>query len=163
MSKALTFSLLILLTLIINILQATLLAPSNNNPYFPDLNLIFILYLSISRNVPYSIILVILNGFIMDAMSGYMIGLNTLSRLSLYIILKSSSDHFNFYNIIPRLTALFFGTIYVWLFVWIVIALKSSNDFMISLNIIIVHAAVNTVVGLLLIILADKINAKLQK
>ena len=138
-------------------------SPSNNNPYFPDLNLIFILYLSISRNAPYGIFLVILNGFIMDAMSGYMIGLNTLSRLSLYIILKSSSDHFNFYNIIPKLTAMFLGTIYVWLFVWIVIVLKSSNAFMISLNIIIVQAAVNTMVGLLLFFLVDNINAKLQK
>lgn len=163
MNKALTFIILIILTFIINILDVTLPSPSTNNHYFPDLNLIFIIYISINRNLPFGILIVLLNGYIMDLMSGYMLGINTFSRLSLFIILRSSSDHFNFENIMPKLFALFFGTIYVWLFLWSIILLKSVNDLKVGFSMILHQAVINSLIGILIFQFSYRIYAEIQK
>ena len=163
MGKALTFILLILISFLINILDTTLLSPSSGNYFFPDLNLILVIYISINRNLPYGILIVLLNGYLMDLSSGYMLGIHTFSRLSLFIILRSSSDHFNFENIMPRLIALFFGTIYVWLFLWFIIFLKSAEEFNVGVNMILHQAVINSIVGIILFQFTYRIHAELQK
>ena len=163
MSRALIFILLVIISFIINILDATLLSPSANNYFLPDLNLIFIIYISINRNLPYGILIVLLNGYLMDLSSGYMLGINTFSRLSLFIILRSSSDHFNFENTMPKIIALFFGTIYVWLFLWFIILLKAETDLKIGVNMILQQAVINTLIGILIFQFSYKINAEIQK
>ena len=163
MNKVLTFIVLVILTFIINILEVTLLSPSANNHYFPDLNLIFIIYISINKNLPLGILIVLLNGYMKDLMSGYMLGINIFSRLSLFIILTSSLDYFNFKNIMPKLMALFFGTIYIWLFLWSIIFLKSVSDFEVGANAIMKQAIINSLIGILIFQLSYKINARIQK
>ena len=161
MSKALTFVILIIISFVINILDATILSPSAHNYFLPDLNLIFVIYISINRGLPYGILIVLLNGYMMDLTSGYMLGINTFSRLSLFIILRSSSDHFDFENIMPKVIALFFGTIYVWLFLWTIILLKSASDLKIGVNMILQQAVINTLIGILIFKFSYRINAEI--
>ena len=99
----------------------------------------------------------------MDLMSGYMLGINTFSRLSLFIILRSSSDHFNFDNFMPKIIALFFGTIYVWLFLWFILLLKSVDDLKIGVSMVLHQAVINSLIGILIFQFSYRINAELQK
>ena len=163
MNKAITFIVLVILSFVINIIDVTLSSPTSGNFYFPDLNLIFVIYISINRNLPFGILIVLLNGYMMDLMSGYMLGINMFSRLSLFIILRSSSDHFNFENIMPKVIALFFGTIYVWLFLWIIILLKSVDDLTIGLSMVLHQAVINTLIGILIFQFSYRLNAEIQK
>lgn len=158
-----TFIVLIFVSLLINILQATVFSPSAGNYFSPDLNLILIIFIAISKDIRLGILLVIFNGFLLDVMSGYMLGINTFSRLSLYIILKRSSSHFDYESYTPVFLSLLLGTIYVWMFIWLILTLKSVSDLKIIKNVIIYQAIINSAVGIIFFHIKNKINATVQK
>lgn len=163
MKRTVQFLLLLFVSILINILQTTVLAPSSGKFFFPDLNLIFIVFLAVSKEVPFGLVLAIINGFIMDIMSGYMLGINTFSRLSLYIILRSGSTHFDYENNTPVFVSLFLGTLYVWTFVWFILILKSVNDIKLDSSVIIYQAMINSLVGIAIFKIKNRIYATVQK
>jgi len=163
MNKYATFILLIFASILINILQSSVFSPSSGKYFFPDFNLILIIFIAISKDIRFGLALVLLNGFFLDVMSGYMIGINTLSRLSLYIILRRSSNHFDYESYTPVFISLLLGTLYVWIFIWTILILKSVNDIKIIKNVIIYQAIINSSVGLLIFFIKNKIYATVQK
>ncbi len=163
MNKNITFIALIFVSIFINILQATIFSPSSGNYFFPDLNLILIIFIAISKDIRFGIALVLLNGFLIDVMSGYMLGINTFARLSLYIILKRSSNHFDYESYTPVFISLLLGTLYVWVFIWFILLLKSVSDLKIIKNVIIYQAIINSAVGIIIFHLKNKIYATVQK
>ncbi len=163
MKKALIFAALVLFSLAINVLQSSLFFPLIDNRYVPDLNLILVIYISISRNLPFGILIVILNGYLADMSSGYAIGFNTFSRLSLFVILKRVTDYFDFEDVLSKLLALSLGTVYVWFFVWLVVLVQLADGFNISAGIILTQVISNSLVGVLAFELFDRINARIQK
>ena len=163
MNNNVTFVVLIFVSIIINILQATVFSPSAGRYFFPNLNLILIIFISISKDLRFGIFLVILNGFLLDVMSGYMLGINTFSRLSLYIILKRSSSHFDYESYTPVFLSLLLGTIYVWLFIWVILALKSVSDLKIIKNVIIYQAIINSLAGIVFFHIRNRVYATVQK
>ena len=163
MNKNVTFIVLIFVSILINILQATVFSPSAGRYFFPDLNLILIIFIAISKDVRFGLALVLLNGFLLDVMSGYMLGINTFSRLSLYIILKRSSNHFDYESYTPVFISLLLGTLYVWIFIWLILVLKSVSDLKIIKNVIIYQAIINSIVGIFYFYIKNKIYATVQK
>ncbi len=163
MNKSVTFIVLLIVSILINILQATIFAPSTGQYFPPDLNLIFIIFIAVSKDLRFGLVLAILNGFLLDVMSGYMLGINTLSRLSLYLILRSSSNHFDYESYAPVFISLFLGTLYVWAFIWFILLLKSVSDLKLNANVIIYQATINSVAGIFLFHIKNKIYATIQK
>jgi rod shape-determining protein MreD len=163
MNKSVTFIVLIIVSFLINILQATIFAPSTGQYFSPDLNLIFIIFIAVSKDIRFGLVLAILNGFLLDVMSGYMLGINTLSRLSLYLILRRSSNHFDYENYTPVFISLFLGTLYVWAFIWFILLLKSVSDLKLNTNIIIYQAIINSAIGIFLFHIKNKIYATIQE
>ena len=161
MNRTVIFIILLLITFVINIFQSSIISPSSVSFWKPDLNLIFVILIGISQNVLGGTVLVVINGLIMDVMSGHMIGVHTLSRLSLYIFLKSSSNQFNFENFAPKTLALFFGTIFVWLFIWLIFRLRDINEFKITMDVIVHQATINTLIGGLVVFALNRINARI--
>lgn len=162
MNNTLKIIILVLLSFLINIVQSTLISPNFNSYFYPDLNLIFIILIAISKDTP-GFFIALLNGYIMDVMSGYMIGVHSLSRLSLYVILRSSSNQIDYENYTPKVLALFLGTIFVWIFIWIILKSKFSNDFKMTLNVILNQATINTFLGIITVFYLNKIYAAIQK
>ncbi len=163
MNKALIFAALVVFSIIINVLQSSLFFPFLDKRYVPDLNLIFVIYISISRNLPFGILIVILNGYLVDMASGYVIGFNTFSRLSLFVILKHANDYFEFKDVISRFLTLSLGTVYVWFFVWLVVLVRLADGFNISAGVILSQVISNCLVGILAFKLFDKVYAGTQK
>jgi len=163
MNKYATFIVLIFVSILINIVQSSIFSPSAGNYFFPDLNLILIIFIAISKDIRFGLALVLLNGFLLDVMSGYMLGINTFSRLSLYIILRSSSNHFDYESYIPVFISLLLGTLYVWIFIWSILILKSVNDLKLIKNVIIYQAIINSAVGIFIFYIKNKIYATVQK
>ena len=163
MNKSVTFIVLLIVSILINILQATIFAPSTGQYFSPDLNLIFIIFIAVSKDLRFGLVLAILNGFLLDVMSGYMLGINTLSRLSLYLILRRSSNHFDYESYTPVFISLFLGTLYVWAFILFILLLKSVSDLKLNTNIIIYQAIINSAVGIFLFHIRNKIYATIQE
>lgn len=163
MNKSVTFIVLLIVSILINILQATIFAPSTGQYFSPDLNLIFIIFIAVSKDLRFGLVLAILNGFLLDVMSGYMLGINTLSRLSLYLILRRSSNHFDYESYTPVFISLFLGTLYVWAFIWFILLIKSVSDLKLNTNIIIYQAIINSAVGIFLFHIRNKIYATIQE
>ena len=163
MKKTSSFFFFLFLSVLFIIVQTTFLSPAPNTYLYPDLNAIIILILAILKHVPGSIFLVIGNGYLMDVMSGYMIGIHTISRLIPYLVIRNSAKHIDYKNLTPQIFALFFGNISMWVIVWLTLKTRLFDDINISLEIIIHQATINTVVGLPMYWIIKEANERIQK
>jgi len=163
MNRFVKIFLLIFVSLVLLLIQTTILSPNSGSTLYPDLNLIFIIFLAIRKDIPGALMLVLLNGYLMDATSGYTLGVHTFSRLITYFIIKNSSAKVDYENISLQLLAYFGGTVMTWLFVWLIFKTKFSYEPSITLEVIINQATINSVVGVFLSVLVDRTYAKLQK
>lgn len=163
MNKIISFSVLIAITFIILLLQTTLLSPSSEKYFYPDLNLIFIILLALRNNIPGAVFIVLLNGYVMDVMSGYMLGINTFSRLATYLLIRGSGRKVDLNSISLQFVAFFGGTVLTWLFIVAVFATKFSFNPNISLELILSQATINSILGLSANYLIQRSYAKLQK
>ncbi len=163
MNKLLTVLLLTILSFVLLVLQTTILSPESGSYLYPDLNLIFIILLAMRKDIPAAVFIVILNGYLMDAMSGYTLGVHTFSRLITYLIIRNSAGKVDYENISLQFLAFFAGTVLTWLFVWLIFKTKFSYEPIITLEVIINQATINCIVGVFLTYLTDYSYAKLQK
>jgi rod shape-determining protein MreD len=153
----------ILLSFIFIILQSTILCPANRSFFYPDLNLILILFLAIFSGTRGNTIIAIGNGYMMDVLSGYTIGVHTLSRLSVFAIVRSTCERVYSQSRIVQAFTILSSTLFSWGFVWIIVRMKTDLDFGISLSGVVVQAIVNTLVGLPLFWMIKKLYARVQK
>ena len=93
MNKYLSIIFLVLLSVTFITIQTTLLSPRNLGFYFPDLNLILIVFLAIFSEIRGGFFLALGNGYMMDVLSGNLPGTFTLSRLSAYLLVRNGSNH----------------------------------------------------------------------
>ena len=150
----------VLLSFLFVILQSTLFSPKHLGIFYPDLNLIFVVFLGLFSEVRGSAIIALGNGFMMDVLSGNLIGLYSLSRLSLFLVLKGLSTHIYAQSRITQVIGLFCSTLFSWGFIWI--GLKMRTDFRISFGEIMAQSFVNTIVGLPLFWLIKNLYARVQ-
>lgn len=163
MNKILTLFLLILLSFLLLLIQTTLLSPDSDSLLSPDLNLIFIIFLAMRKDIPGAVLIVILNGYMMDVMSGYTLGIHTFSRLITYLIIRNSAGKVNFELVSLQSLAFFAGTVFTWIFVWVIFKTKFSYEPIVTLEIVINQATINCIVGVIFTYIFSYSYAKLQK
>lgn len=163
MNKTLTYVTLILFSFLLITLQSTVLSPRSAGSLFPDLNLIFIVFLAIYSEARGSFLIAAGNGYMMDVLSGNLPGTFTLSRLSAYILVKTSSSHVYLKKYLIQGLVIFLSTIFTWLFIMTIILIRNETGFRLSLGEILLQGVVNTAVGLPLFWAARKVYARFQK
>jgi len=163
MNKVFSFVLLVILSFFFILLQTTLLSPIHFGIYCPDLNLILIVIIALLCGLKEGTILAIGNGYMMDVLSGNLLGINTLSRLSTFAIVHSLTDNV-YINRIPSLAlAFFFSTFFSWGFMWVVIKINPGTSFGFSLLDILKQGMVNTFLGVPLFFIIKKYYERVQK
>ena len=154
---------IILLSILFIALQTTLLSPMNAGYMFPDLNLLLIIFLAVYTDVKGGLILATGNGYLMDVLSGNLPGTFTISRLSTYLLVRTSSSHVYLKKWLIQGLVIFLATIFSWTFILSIFRIKQDTYFTLTLEQIVRQAVVNTVVGIPLFWGIAKIHAKLQK
>jgi rod shape-determining protein MreD len=163
MNKTVTFVSLLLVSVLIVTVQSTLLSPRNAGYLIPDLNLIFIVFLAVYSETRGSFLLAAGNGYMMDVLSGNLPGTFTISRLSAYILVRTSSNHVYLKKALVLGLVIFLSTIFTWTFILTIIRIKSDAGFQLSFGDIILQGLVNSVVGVPLFWAAGRIHARFQK
>ena len=163
MNKTLTYVSLILISILLITLQSTLLSPGRGGYLFPDLNLIFIVFLAVYAETKGGFLLAAGNGYMMDVLSGNLPGTFTISRLSAYLLVRTSSQHVYLRKIIVQGLVIFISTIFTWTFIMTIIRIKSDAGFHISFGEIVLQGLVNSAVGVPLFWAAGRMHARLQK
>jgi rod shape-determining protein MreD len=103
------------------------------------------------------------NGYLMDVLSGGLIGVNALSRLSIYAAIRGTTNNIYYQQIPVLLIVIFLSTIFSWFFIWVVIKINSEIDLSVSLYVILKQGAINTLIGLPLYLMIKKIHERIQK
>jgi len=163
MNKTFTIIFFIILSLILIVVQSTILSPKNLGFLSPDLNLILIIALALLTGFKGGTILAFGNGYMMDILSGNLMGVNTLSRLSIFAIIRSTNENVYYHRIPVLFLAIFLSTIFLWVFIWIVIKFNSDVEVHNSFSEIFKNGLVNTVVGIPLFFLIKKFYERVQK
>lgn len=163
MNRTITVLLLILVSILFITLQTTVLSPANRGYLFPDLNLILIVFLAIYTETRGSFLLAAGNGYMMDVLSGNLPGTFTISRLSAFLLVRTSSNHVYLQKILVQGLMIFIATIFTWAFILSIIKIKSNSGLQISLDEILIQGLVNTVVGVPLFMAAKRVHARFQK
>ena len=163
MSKTLTYVLLILVSIVLITVQTTILSPRKGGFLFPDLNLIFIVFLAVYSEMRGSFLIAAGNGYMMDVLSGNLPGTFTISRLSAYFLVRTSSNHVYLKKIIVLGLVIFITTIFTWTFIFTIIRIKSDAGFQVSFGDVSTQGLINSVVGVPLFWAADRIHARFQK
>ena len=163
MNKTLIIIIFVIISLILVVLQSTILSPRDLGFLSPDLNLILIITLALLSGLKGGTILAFGNGYMLDILSGNFIGVNTLSRLSVFAIIRSTTDNVYYHRIPILFLAIFFSTIFSWAFIWIVFKFNSDVEIHNSFGEILKNGLVNVMVGLPLFLLIKKFYERVQK
>jgi len=163
MNKTFTIIFFVIISLILIFIQSTILSPRNLGYLSPDLNLILIIALALLSGFKGGTILAFGNGYMLDILSGNLLGVNTLSRLSVFAIIRSTANNVYYHRIPMLFLAIFAGTIFSWGFIWIVIKLNSNVEIHNSIGDILKNGLVNTIVGLPLFFIIKKFHERVQK
>ena len=163
MNNAITVIFFIFLSLLFIVIQSTLLAPIKIGSFSPDFNLILIIIIAMLSDVKGGSVFALGNGYLMDVLSGGLMGVNTLSRLSIYAAIRGTTNNVYYHQIPVLLVVLFLSTIFSWFFIWVVIKLNSDIDFSVSLNVILKQGAINTLVGVPIYLMIKKIHERIQE
>ena len=163
MNKPLSIILFTFISLLFITLQTTLLSPRKVGYVFPDLNLILIVFLGVYSEARGSFVLAAGNGYLMDVLSGNLPGTFTISRLSAYLLVRTSSNHVYLKKWLVQGLVIFFATIFSWTFIISIFRIRQDTYFTLTLSEIMTQAVVNTIVGIPLFWVIAKLHAKLQK
>jgi rod shape-determining protein MreD len=163
MNKSISIILFVLISIIFITLQSTLLSPRNVGYVFPDLNLILIVFLAVYSEVRGSFLIATGNGYMMDVLSGNLPGTFTISRLSAYLLVRTSSNHVYLKKWLIQGLVIFLATIFSWTFITVIFKIKQDTHFTLTLSEIMAQDVVNTIVGVPLFWVIVRLHAKLQK
>ena len=163
MNKTITYISLLVVSIVLITVQSTILSPRKVGFLFPDLNLIFIVFLAVYSEARGSFLIAAGNGYMMDVLSGNLPGTFTISRVSAYLLVRTSSNHVYLKKVIVQGLVIFITTIFTWTFILTIIRIKSDAGFALSINEIITQGLINSVVGVPLFWAAGRIHAGFQK
>lgn len=163
MNRTLAISLIIIISIVFITVQTTILSPRTAGYMFPDLNLILIVFLAVYSETRGSFLLAAGNGYMMDVLSGNLPGTFTISRLSAFLLVRTSSNHVYLKKMIVQGLVIFLATIFTWTFILSVIKIKGEGGFHISFSEIMTQGLVNTIVGVPLFWAARRVHARFQK
>ncbi len=163
MNKTITFVSLLVVSIVLITVQSTILSPRKVGFLFPDLNLIFIVFLAVYSEMRGSFLIAAGNGYMMDVLSGNLPGTFTISRLSAYLLVRTASNHVYLKKVIVQGLVIFITTIFTWTFILTIIRIKSNAGFALSINEILTQGLINSVVGVPLFWAAGRIHARFQK
>src|ERR1700758_175025 len=159
MNRIFSIILLIAISFFFIILQSTLFSSTHLGAFYPDLNLILIIFLGLFSDVRRSAIIALGNGYMMDILSGYVLGIHSFSRFSVFIVINGISSHVYSQSRITQVIAIFFSTLFLWSFIRTAVKLKTGSDFGISLGDVIAQAIINTLVGLPIFWIIKRLHA----
>lgn len=163
MNKTITYISLLVVSIVIITVQSTILSPRKVGFLFPDLNLIFIVFLAVYSEARGSFLIAAGNGYMMDVLSGNLPGTFTISRVSAYLLVRTSSNHVYLKKVIVQGLVIFITTIFTWTFILTIIRIKSDAGFALSINEILTQGLINSVVGVPLFWAAGRVHARFQK
>jgi len=160
MNRFISVIFLFLVSIIFLILQTTLLSPRKLGVFSPDLNLILIVFLALFFEVKVGAIIALGSAYVTDVLSGYLIGIHTLSRFAVFTVLKGFSENLYAQSKFTQAMALFLSTVFSWFFVWVVLKMRTDVGFGITPGLVMAQGLVNTVLGLPVFWLIGKANAR---
>jgi rod shape-determining protein MreD len=160
MNRFISVIFLFLVSIIFLILQTTLLSPRKLGVFSPDLNLILIVFLALFFEVKVGAIIALGSAYMTDVLSGYLIGIHTLSRFAVFTVLKGFSENLYAQSKFTQAMALFLSTVFSWFFVWVVLKMRTDVGFGITPGLVMAQGLVNTVLGLPVFWLIGKANAR---
>lgn len=160
MNRFISVIFLFIVSIIFLILQTTLLSPRKLGVFSPDLSLILIVFLALFFEVRVGAIIALGSAYMTDVLSGYLIGIHTLSRFAVFTVLKGFSENLYAQSKLTQAMALFLSTVFSWLFVWVVLKMRTDVGFGITPGLVMAQGLVNTVVGLPVFWLIGKANAR---
>jgi rod shape-determining protein MreD len=160
MNRFISFVFLFLVSIIFLILQTTILSPRKLGVFSPDLNLILIVFLALFFEVRVGAIIALGSAYMTDVLSGYLIGIHTLSRFAVFTVLKGFSENLYAQSKFTQAMALFLSTLFSWFFVWVVLKMRTDVGFGITPGLVMAQGLVNTVLGLSVFWLIGKANAR---
>lgn len=163
MNKPVSIILFVLISILFITIQTTLLSPRNVGYVFPDLNLILIIFLAIYSEVRGSLLIATGNGYMMDVLSGNLPGMFMISRLSTYLLVRTSSNHVYLKKWLVQGFIIFIATIFSWTFIISLFRIRQDTYFTLTLSEIMTQAVVNSLVGVPIFWVIVRIHAKLQK
>ncbi len=165
MKRAISYIPFPMLCFISIVLQTTLLSSKSLGIFQPDLNLILAVFIGLFIGGSVGFIYALWNGFLMDVFSSYMLGAFSLSRLSLFFILRSLSDYMYVKGKVAQGTSIYFGTLFSFGFTWL--ALEMTAPRALSVNFSLTHLAtqalINTILGILIFQVFEKVYARVQE
>ena len=119
--------LLLVLAVLLVSLQTTVLSPSRLGALSPDLNLALTVVLAVTATTRAEVALGLLNGLLLDALSGLPLGAVTLSRASVFILVRSLSLKLFLRDNASIAVLVAFASVYVWGFVWLAFLLTGKG------------------------------------
>ena len=160
MNRFITVIFLFLVSITFLILQTTILSPRKLGVFSPDLNLILIVFLALFFEVRVGAIIALGSAYMTDVLSGYLVGIHTLSRFAVFTILKGFSENLYAQSKFTQAMAIFLSTLFSWFFVWVVLKMRTDTGFGITPGLVMAQGLVNTVLGLPVFWLIGKANAR---
>ena len=160
MNRFISVVFLFLVSVIFLILQTTILSPRKLGVFSPDLNLILIVFLALFFEVRVGAIIALGSAYMTDVLSGYLVGIHTLSRFAVFTILKGFSENLYAQSKFTQAMAIFLSTLFSWFFVWVVLKMRTDTGFGITPGLVMAQGLVNTVLGLPVFWLIGKANAR---
>lgn len=144
------------------VIQTTLLSPENTGVFYVDYSLIAVIYISLFPEISGLIMLAFFSGYTIDVLSAADIGIYTISRLSLYILLrllitKVYSDKF-----IVEFGIILLSVIYERLFLYIVTVLGSMTYVNMQFGFTVKNILINAIAGYLFFVLLKEINERIK-
>ena len=157
-----SFFLYLFLSFLLIITQTSVIPTTSLGKFTPDLNLIIIICLAVRTDIPYTFTLALLNGFLMDIFSATTLGLHTITRFAVFLVLRVSLHNINYDRNHPFLLSLVFftGTLLMYLLLLALLLFKrdSGQVAVLSLELVLYQAIINTVVGVPMIMLLRKLD-----
>ena len=157
-----SFFLYLFLSFLLIITQTSVIPTTSLGKFTPDLNLIIIICLALTTQIPYPFTLALLNGFLMDIFSAGVLGLHAITRFSVFLILRVSLHNINYdrNHPVPTSLAFFTGTLLMHLLLLVLLLLRQDSGQMafLSLELALYQAIINTVVGVPIIMLLRKLD-----
>lgn len=118
--------LLVLAVLLVS-LQTTLLSPARLGVLSPDLNLAFTVVLAVGAVSRAEVAVGLVNGLLLDAVSGLPLGAVTLSRASVFFLVRSLSHKLFLRDCASIAVLVALSSVYVWSFVWLAFILTGKG------------------------------------
>ncbi len=144
------------------VIQTTLLSPENTGVFYVDYSLIAVIYISLFPEISGLIMLAFFSGYTIDVLSAADIGIYTISRLSLYILLRLLITKIYSDKFIVEFGIILLSVIYERLLLYIVTVLGSMTYVNMQFGFTVKNILINAIAGYLFFVLLKEINERIK-